>query len=305
MPRRTIKSEERIEIAVEIMEALAAAPDCRISAAELCRRFDIDGKLLTGIVNIIASLADRESGARSVCYETENGFVVLGSEGTTMLPLRLTAAEGAVLDRELEGLGLSDEDAGRIRTALLPRELGYSYHVETAAAVGAFWQPLHEAIEDGVRIRMGYRSLAEDAPSIRTVDPVRIFREGGSVYLAAWNVDKDAARIYRLDRITSIAFTDDSVELHADGPSTVAGSLGRAERTARLSMPAQRAESLSWPCIDAVEVTGDTATVTVRVASERWLFSQILAAAGEIVILDDPALAKELATFARELLQVC
>lgn len=302
MPNRKLKGEERIALAIDIADALAAAGG-RAPAVELCQRFDIDDEALSQIVQIIASLADRESGARSVCYEDGEGNVILGSEGTSLLPLRLSAAEGAVLDRELEGLGLNKAASLRIREALLPRELGYDYHVDSTLSLGAFWKPLHEAVEDGVRIRMGYRSLAEDAPSMRTVDPIRIFREDGSAYLAAWNVDKDAARIYRLDRIASVEFTDDSVELHAEGPASVRTALGQAGRAVRLSMPRERAQNLSWPCIESVDTSGDAAIVTVHVASKRWLFGQILASAGKIVILDDPVLAEELTAFARELLK--
>ena len=302
MPKRKLTNGDLTVLALDVIEALAAAEGSRLPADELCRRYNIDRQGLERLIDIIGSLADRETGARSVCYENAEGMVVLENESETMLPLRLTSAEGAVLDRELEGLGLEQAAAERIRKALLPRELGYSHHVETAVARGAFWRPLHEAIEDGVRIRMGYRSLAEDAPSLRTVDPVRIFREGGALYLAAWDVDKCAARTYRLDRIASVELTEDSVELHTESAVSVRGSLGQVERTVGLAMPAKRAQSLSWPCIDRVEIEGAAATVTVRVASKRWLFSQILAAAGEIVIVDDPDLALELKSFAAELL---
>lgn len=302
MPKRKLTNGDLTVLALDVIEALAAAEGSCLPADELCRRYSIDHQDLDRLIGIIGSLADRETGARSVCYENAEGMVVLENESETMLPLRLTSAEGAVLDRELEGLGLEEAAAERIRKALLPRELGYSHHVETAVARGAFWRPLHEAVEDGVRIRMGYRSLAEDVPGARTVDPMRIFREDGALYLAAWDVEKHAARIYRLDRITSVELTEDSVELHAGGTVSVRTSLGQAGRAVRLSMPSKRAQELGWPCIDRVDIGGTMATVTVRVASKRWLFSQILAAAGEIVILDDPALALELKSFAVELL---
>ena len=67
-------------------------------------------------------------------------------------------------------------------------------------------------------------------------------------------------------------------------------------------MPLDMAERLGWAGIMSIEPNGaGAATVIARYSSERWLFSQVIAAGGAIRILDDPALSKRLCDMAKTL----
>ena len=301
MPVRKLTSEQRLSRAIDIMEALYAAGEDGTTRDELCSRFDITGASLDEILEIVSSLADRESGARIIC-ERRGERVVLTGDAGRVLPLRLSAAEGAVLNHELESLGIEPQTAARIRRALLPEELGFNQRVFDTVAHGSHWQQLNCAIQDGVRCRISYRSMDDAQARERLVDPLRITTNGDQTYLIAWDVAVDEQRTYRMDKIEDLVLTDDSVVRHAPESATLHDSLAQAERSARLLMPLDMAERLDWPGIMSIEPNGaDSATVSVRYGSERWLLSQVIAAGGAIRILDDPALSERLCDMAKTL----
>lgn len=200
MPVRKLTSEQRLSRAIDIMEALYAAGDGGMTRTEICSRFDITGASLDEILEIVSTLADRESGARIIC-ECRGERVALTGDAGRVLPLRLSAAEGAVLNHELESLGIEPQTAARIRHALLPEELGYNQRVFDTVNHGSHWQQLSCAIQDGVRCRISYRSMDDARPRERLVDPLRITANGDQTYLIAWDIAIDEQRTYRMDKI--------------------------------------------------------------------------------------------------------
>lgn len=303
MPARKLTSEQRLSCAIDIMEALYAAGEAGMTRDDVCSRFDITGAALDEILDIVSTLADRESGARIIC-ERHGECIVLTGDAGRVLPLRLSAAEGAVLNHELESMGIDSRAAERIRHALLPEELGYNQRVVDTVARGSHWQQLNCAIQDGVRCRITYRSMDDQLPRERLIDPLRITTNGDQTYLNAWDVEIDEQRSYRMDKIEGLTLTDDSVERHAPSVTSLHDSLAQAKQSTKLLMPLDTAECLDWAGIISIDPTGtDMATVTVRYDSERWLFSQVIAAGGAIRILDDPALAKRLCDMAKSLIR--
>lgn len=301
MSVRKLTSEQRLSRAIDIMEALYAVGEKGMERSEICSRFDITSASLDEIIGIISTLADRESGARVVC-ECRDERVILTGEAGRVLPLRLSAAEGAVLNHELESLGIEPATAARIRRALLPEELGYNQRVVDTVARGSHWQQLNCAIQDGVRCRITYRSLGDGHARERTIDPLCIMTNGDSMYLVAWDTEQDAQRRYRLDKIEDIVLTDDSVERHHSKITTLQDSLAKAGRETKLAMPLNLADHLDWAGITSVNrADEDTAIVTVRYTSEAWLFAQVMAKGGAIRIMDDPALSKRLCDYAETL----
>lgn len=302
MAARKLTSEQRLSRAIDIMEALYAAGEKGMDRGEICSRFDIAGASLDEIIGIVSTLADRESGARVIC-ECRDERVILTGEAGRVLPLRLSAAEGAVLNHELESLGIEPETAARIRRALLPEELGYNQRVIDTVARGSHWQQLNCAIQDGVRCRIAYRSLGDERARERTVDPLHIVTNDDSMYLIAWDTEQDAQRRYRLDKIEEIVLTDNSVERHHSKITTLQDSLAKAGREAKLTMSLDLAGRLGWAGITSVNrADEETAIVTVRYTSEAWLFSQVVAKGGAIRITDDPALSKRLCDYAETLI---
>ena len=301
MPARKLTSEQRLSRAIDVMEALYASGETGMTRDDICSRFDITGASLNEIINIVSTLADRESGARIIC-ECHDDRIILTGDAGRVLPLRLSAAEGAVLNHELESLGIESQAAARIRHALLPEELGYNQRVVDTVVRGSHWQQLSSAIQDGVRCRITYRSMDDAQPRERLIDPLRITTNGDQTYLNAWDVEIDEQRSYRMDKIEGLVLTDDSVVHHASNSASLHDSLAQAKQSTKLLMPLDMAERLDWAGIMSIEPNGaGAATVIVRYSSERWLFSQVIAAGGAIRILDDPALSKRLCDMAKTL----
>ena len=67
MPAHKLTSEQRLSRSIDIMEALYAAGEKGMGREEICSRFNISGAALDEIIEIISTLADRESGARIIC----------------------------------------------------------------------------------------------------------------------------------------------------------------------------------------------------------------------------------------------
>lgn len=120
MPVRKLTSEQKLSRAIDIMEALYAAGESGMTRAEICSRFDITGVSLDEILEIVSTLADRESGARIIC-ECRGERVVLTGDAGRVLPLRLSAAEGAVLNHELESLAIEPQTAAGFGMLFYPK----------------------------------------------------------------------------------------------------------------------------------------------------------------------------------------
>lgn len=105
----------------DIMEALYAAGETGMTRGDICSRFDITGAALDEIIDIVSTLADRESGARIIC-ERHGECIILTGDAGRVLPLRLSAAEGAVLNHELESMGIDSSGSRAYPTRPPTRE---------------------------------------------------------------------------------------------------------------------------------------------------------------------------------------
>ncbi len=130
-------------------------------------------------------------------------------------PLRLTRREAlAVHVRATELLGTPGvPEAPALERALrrLGEALGETPGIEGAdrGAPPAFLDPVREAANDRRRIAIDYVAGSSTVRTRRTIDPESVFSSLGNWYVAAWDVDADAERLFRIDRIASVDATDD------------------------------------------------------------------------------------------------
>lgn len=304
MRTKKLTQEDRVRLAIELLEQLSAAREDGIEAARFMTGNGLQASELEEIFDLIRFLAHRESGSR-VDVENMAGRIALKGESGRMLPLRLSVSEGMVLRQLLNEADLSDEARGRLEDALVRRgtDAGPLASVASTSHYGPYLHELAAFIEDGVRIRLGYRSSGDTVACTRTVDPLRMEIDGGYTYLVGWDTKKEGYRHYRLDRITSIEDTQQSVEKHANEVDMRSDLLEQG-KVVRLSAPKNYAESLNWlgivSCDDDPQREGRS-VVTVAVTSETWLFGKVLASGGAIRILDDTELRERFCAFARSL----
>jgi proteasome accessory factor C len=69
---------------------------------------------------------------------------------------------------------------------------------------GEWATALDEAIGARVEVAVEYRAEADGSFARKTLEPRALFPRDGHWYLAAWNVEKEAEHLYRLDRIASV-----------------------------------------------------------------------------------------------------
>lgn len=297
--------DERLRCAIHLLELVSATDANRIPSATACAELSCSEDELDGYLDLISMLADRQSGSRAVIFR-EGADVVLLGDAARMSPLRLTLGESIALESVLESLELGGDVCTRLRAALVPELLhdtARQHLIGRDVSFGSWYPKLAEAIADGVRCRIGYRSHDELEARVRTIDPLELETASGAAYLIAWDVERDAERRYRLERIESVAFTDDSVVTHARTSSSIAESLAQGTERVTLEMPRHEAERLTWAGVRSIDDGPDDGTVRVQVdvSSPRWLFDQVLSAGGAMRIVEPAAAVEELVEYARSL----
>lgn len=307
-PLRALTSDARIEAAIGLLTALTNSPDHRVSATVVCRDLALKPNQLEEVVSLLQLLADRRTGSRAVIYREADDIVLDGTAGT-LGPLRLTDEEALAISLVLERYQLDGAVTKRLERALMPRgraETTASLPLAGDALFGGYYQQLIEAKQDGVRCRIAYRADHDKQAAERTVDLGFIEVAGDAAYLIAWDIKKDAQRRYRLDRIASVTYTEDSVVEHPFRRMSPAESLREAGSTASVRFSNRvHAEALDWAGLDAnagTENPDGSFTAPVSYATETWLFDHVLAAAGSIRIEGPLSLRARFLAYAKSLL---
>lgn len=309
MPRKsTLRGDSLIGACVELLQLLSDSPNQTVPFTQTAALLQISEDELTSVVDTLCGLAHRQSGARVAVF-IEDGSISLLGDVATFHAIRLSLQEGLVLAHVLNLLNIDDNVRERVERAMLPLEaVDAGRQPDTIGFVsvyGRFYQQLEIAIQDCVRIVLTYRSSGEAAPSPRTVDPLAIKQDRGGAYLLGWDVDKDAQRLYRLDRIDNVVYTDDSVVIHPWKDDGIKQLLASKSHKAVVSFPNKTAlEQAGWAGIADTDGDADSngrINATVYVADEEWLFDRVLGSGGSIIIESPTDLRQRLIDYAGNL----
>lgn len=302
-----MKHDDRVRAALRLLEALTASPKHTIEHAYACEVLSCTTPELESYCELLSTLADRETGARAIVTCTKDAVSLTGTAGA-LQPLRLSLEEGIALSHVLGALSIDRDASERLTSALLSKEdaLGSSQPlIASTTSYGTWYQRLSEAIEDGVRCRVWYRAHDDASSAPRLIDPARIDTEDAAAYLIAWNVAKDEERRYRLDRISNVEFTEDSVTHHTWSERSLAASLSSGGTLVTIECSHERALQLTWAGLASVSAAPDDpdrVRLDVHVASEHWLFDEVLAAAGDMIIISPSSFAHTFVEYAQSLL---
>ena len=302
--KRALSSEDLLQTALNLMERLTTASNASIGAVSFARDASISPEQTNEVVELLQGVADERSGSH-IALDYQDGAITLSGDAGRLDPVRLTPAESLALRRVLTTCNIGDDVRGRVEAALCAdpeadNETTVDKTMGGDRLLGGFYPVISEALA------ISYRAGDECSPSARLVDPKFIEVSGDAAYLVAWNVEKDAQRSYRLDRIANAELTDDSVERHDFSPYSAAESLRAhgADATLRFVNSGELA-SRDWEGIHrdtADEQEDGSALVHISYTSAPWLFSQIAAAAGAIVIEEPESLKNDFRTWAKSLL---
>ncbi|MDQ3933924.1 MAG: WYL domain-containing protein [Actinomycetota bacterium] len=162
-----------------------------------------------------------------------------------------------------------------------------------------------QAIADRHLLRLDYYKENEDEFTTRRVEPYQLLNGQEGWYVHCWDLDRDATRSFRLDRIREAEILDEEFEPRPGIEPDVQGwpRTGEvpASRPARVWISPERAR---WAKEDrrVVEELRDGAVIVeVHYAGEDWLVRQILEEAGDAAVLE-PDEAREAVLHAAEAL---
>ena len=310
MPKKnTLRGDSLTGSCIDLLQLLSDSPHQTIDRSRAAALLQVDDDELQAIVDTLSGLAHRESGAR-VAIAVDTDTVALLGDVATFHAIRLSLQESMVLAHVLNLLNIAPDVRDRVEQAMLPLESAdidtQPYTIGSVSVYGRFYQQLEIAIQDYVRIVLTYRSSHDAACVPRLVDPLAIKQDRDAVYLIGWDVEKDAQRTYRLDRIDDVLYTEDSVVTHPWTDADIKQSLTANSSKAIVSFPNKQAlEQAGWAGISDYEAQGDASDrvlATVYVADEEWLFDRVLGSGGEIVIVSPAALRQHLVDYAHNLL---
>jgi proteasome accessory factor BC len=139
-------------------------------------------------------------------------------------------------------------------------------------------------------LRIHYYKENEDEFTERTIEPYKLANGQEGWYVHSYDLEKDAPRSYRLDRIREATVLDERFEPRPGVEPDVHGWLATGEvpssRIARIWVSPERAR---WAREDrrVVEELADGAVVVERTyASHDWLAREILKEGGDAVVLE-------------------
>lgn len=305
MKRAKLSADRELDLAIRLIELLNASDSREIPIDTAYRELNVSESELCRLLDLLASISDSRTGLRLPISLVHGSIRMEGDAGTLRL-LRLDGEESAVLAHLLHALNIDEAARRRIAQGLLPIGAGEldTPFVAEPPRYGSCYQALSCAIEDGVRLRILYRSHDEDVPTERCIDPHLIAFEDGAAYLIAWDVQKSSQRRYRLDRIARVTVTEDSAERHPFREQTLSQSLAAHGQSARLLFESGRlAREVGWRGLhdvaaqDQADPTASEGPVTALIdySSEAWLLDQVLSQGGRITIVAPERLRAKLA----------
>jgi proteasome accessory factor C len=233
-------------------------------------------------------------------------------------PLRMTRREALALylrgTELLATPGLPEAPAlaaalSKLKDSLGPEALGEAdARIEIASGGGAK-APEHldlliRAARERLRLRLEYFSASSNEWSSRLIEPEEVFSSLGHWYVAAWDVEAQAERLFRADRIKTAEDTRERFE-----PRGLAGA-GRAlytpsgeELTIRLLLhPPARWIADYVAKTDETELGDGDIEISLPARRLGWVAALLLRVGADAVVIDPPELNDEVKALAERTL---
>lgn len=306
---------ERLDRTLAIVPWVANRPDGTATFAEISERFSIDAEALRDCL-VITSMVGVHPYTPDLLINAivESDSVTIELPDYFRRPLRLTAEQTFALLTSAKALlsvpGADQSSAlsrglAKVLTALGEgSETAVDVGVDTASEVVI--DELRSAIDRGRAVSITYYSYGRDDTGTRVVDPWSIHSEGGLWYLQGRCHTSDAERIFRIDRIRSVALTDlRSAPPEPTPPFRLFDSSDALGRIV-LQLPRHDRWVIEYYPTESVEHLDDaTLLVEIAIGSVAWLERLLLRLGPEARIVDATAgLDSTGTTAARRLLAI-
>lgn len=239
----------------------------------------------------------------------EQGLLTLTDSRGMHRPLRLATTEAVALLAALRALeampGLPEP--GLVASAVAKLSAAAGEAAAAAAAVDVrLARPAQAGLGDLLRtavtrarvVHLRYVSAA-DVVSERDVDPLALLTDGARWFLRAWCHRAQEVRHFRLDRILAADVTDRPAAAHPDvepvtSDATPALTAGDLLATLELA-PRARWFAESLPVEEVEDLDDGWVRVRLRIASQAWAQSVLLALGPDVRAVEPPELAAAVA----------
>ena len=276
-----------------------------IAVSELVERFSIPPEQVEEHLSLL-NLVNFGGGCYAVYAELHGDEVHVDKElfgDTFRRPPRLTPLEARAIRLALEFVGPmvaagAHSPLDRVRAKLEETFGAFELTQTPAPHVGAeegLVDTLTQAIDEHRLVELEYLKPEEQEVVTRTVEPYSIERRLPHWYVHTWDVERDQARSYRLDRMRKAkvlrkSFTPrdgfDPAELH--GATTA--RIWYSPAVARWEV-----EKGARPLVDGAAIADKS------VGSADWLVGEVVSYRGEAIVLEPQDLRARVAHRAREL----
>lgn len=307
---RPLTKNVLVDAGLDLLAALTSAQGHAIPLAQAQADLALDANQVASVVDTLAQLADSQSGCRA-CVALEDGVITLQGSAGEVAGIRLTRDEFLAAEQVIRRYQLDPEVIERFEKAMAPLGDARVEAPESGAAdplFGGFYQQISEALADGVRLRITYRSQHDRSARERLVDPGYFDVDNDAAFLVAWDVELDEQRRYRLDRISCVSGTEDSVCMHRFTRDTPHGSIGRTGQAVLLHFAdASTFKSCDWAMKAECNPFGDdrcgeqddgSVLACTACVSPEWLFDRILASGGSIRLVEPKEMRRQLLSYA-------
>jgi proteasome accessory factor C len=208
-------------------------------------------------------------------------------------PLRLSPAEALVLYASGEALSqlpdMAEADALNRALTKLGRALGVHSEDDGGRAVriqleggpATHLQAVKDALEKKRRVRIEYLSASRGQLTERIVDPWSLITALGRWYLVGWDGLTEDERMFRLDRIKSVAVLDDAADVPDDfDPARYKGAFRARDEAPSLSLEispgAARWFEDYYPVSSASDLEDGWRRLELVSSSDRWAATLVL-----------------------------
>lgn len=302
--RRSRSAADRVALMLSIVPWIAARDGPSLD--EICAHFDIERERLLSDLNVLPFVGlPPYSPDMLIEVTVSDDRVWVRLPDVFSRPLRLTPQQALGLVAAGAAAGAASGSApgnntGPLATgvkklaSLLGIEADEAVTVQLGHSDPAVLDLLRDAVARRRQVQLDYFSYSRNQRRERTVDPYRVFAEGGAWYLYGHCHRVGDARLFRLDRIFGAERLDSHFERgpEADEQPAVFGAEPDAPRVTLSLAPEARWVVEQYP-VESSEQTFDGRTLArLAVASRPWLEKLLLRLgdAAEVVDSTDPSL---------------